>query len=356
MLQDSDYFHLRNYKEKMKRFNLFLGGRGIGKTYDSINDFIEKHEMLKENRKFIYMRLTDAQIRTCKSAMGNPFKKWNRNKGRNIELCENVGSVTMIRDKDKKKDNDVGYACSLSTIGNLRGIDGSDIDIIWIDEVLQKEPVKYDIFKNFNDFYETINRSRELEGLEPVRVICTSNSQSLHSPLLAGYGLINEIERAVRRAGGKMNAGQAEENVSGEFCKGSWYVCLLSDDNAVTRAKKETDFYKNLEGTEVYAESIENKFASESFNLVGFRPLKGMKPICQLDNVMFYEMPNGGIYASTRCQKLTDEYKFTCRDTLAPFIYKYRAHILNVYLNNRMYYEDMAVKVFFDRHVLERRV
>lgn len=354
ILKDEDYFHFNKYMYKLKRFNMFLGGRGIGKTYDACNDLIEKHELLKEGRMFIYMRLTDAQIKTCKSAMGNPFKKWNSKKNRHIELCENVGSATMIRDMDDKK-KCLGYACALSTIGNLRGIDGSDVDIIWLDEALQREPLKYDAYKNFCDFYETINRSRELEGLEPVKVICTSNSQTLHSPLLAGFGLINELERVVRKSGGKMDAGEVQENIDGEFTKGSWYVCLLSDDNAVTRAKKETDFYKNIEGTDVYEESIGNKFANESFNLVGYRPLKGMKPFAMLDRVVFYKTTNGCIYMSNRQQKLPDEMKYTTKDTLPPFLYQFRTILLEAYLRNRLYYEDMAIKVFFDRHIIGRR-
>ena len=66
---------------------------------------------------------------------------------------------------------------ALSTFGNLRGVDFSDVDMIFFDEFVPQKnarPIKAEAEAFFN-LYETVNRNRELDGRPPVRVLMLSN-------------------------------------------------------------------------------------------------------------------------------------------------------------------------------------
>ena len=66
--------------ENLRPISIVIGGRGIGKTYSTISFLMESGE------KFIYLRNTDVQLKESASDFGNPFKRWNLDHGRNIEI------------------------------------------------------------------------------------------------------------------------------------------------------------------------------------------------------------------------------------------------------------------------------
>lgn len=260
------FFEIDDYMNDLRGKNIIIGGRGIGKTYSSLRNALNS---LRPGRKFIYLRNTDIQLDECCSDFGNPFKKLNTDYNDNVRMTKSKQHANII-DKD---DNIIGYGCALSTFGNLRSVDLSDVDLVIFEEFIEARTLTFDQFKAFQHFYETVNRNRELFGEPALVVIMLSNSQSLNNPILIGYNLVEVIEKMI---------------ISGQekYKKGDIFVLL--PDSEISRLKAQTAHYKDLKGTKIYKEIIENQFSNDSMYAVVKRPLVEYIPVCKLDDVYIY--------------------------------------------------------------------
>jgi hypothetical protein len=185
------WYHLPE-NDKLRPFTFIVGGRGIGKTYDSIDRAITDYK-----RKFIYLRNTREQLQESCGAFGNPFKKWATDHGRDI-MMELERKHAVVNEWTGSGDNIekeiIGFGANLSTFSNLRGVDLSDCEFGIFDEFIENKTLMFDQFDAFNHMYETVNRNRELEGRDPFKVVLLSNAQRLGNPILRGFNLIPIIE------------------------------------------------------------------------------------------------------------------------------------------------------------------
>lgn len=262
------------------------------------------------------------------SGMGNPFKKYNADKDTDMEVLS-AGDFSYLIDKlEDGAVNQLGYACALSTFHNLRGVDMSDVDCIWLEEFIQDVPLMYDQFVAFCRMYETINRNRELLGQKPVQVIFTANSQVLNNDILAGFGLIPIIEKMDR-------IGQIF------YQKGDILICR--DDMADLMAEKsQTMLYRNIKGSAVFDEAISNEFANDSFFNVKNRPLKEYKIACKIDDIFIYEHKNDGSFYACRTRGECVEY--TSKDTYTLFMREYGFYLRDAYGRGMLYYSEFQIK------------
>ena len=161
-------------------FVVAVGGRGIGKTYGVMR------ELLFRQKPFIYLRRTQVQIDACKVQELSPFAAICRDENRYIEsrtISKYVaGFVEVCGDMETLR----AIGLALSTFANVRGFDASGYEYVVFDEFIPEKherPIPYegDAFLNV---LETVNRNRELQGREPVKVIMLSNANKLDSPIL----------------------------------------------------------------------------------------------------------------------------------------------------------------------------
>ena len=139
-----------------------VGARGVGKTYGVFR------KLTRERKKFIYLRRLKSQLDQCGKPEGNPFKKINDDTGTDIRPFPS-GGIISFRETDKNGSL-VAVGVALSVVANIRGIDFSDYDYIVFDEFISsagERPIKNE-FQAFLNFYETVNRNRELEGKQAV--------------------------------------------------------------------------------------------------------------------------------------------------------------------------------------------
>lgn len=269
------WYDIRDSRRKWRVFNLFLGGRGIGKTYSAIDHCITSGQQM------LYIRSTDKQIKLSLSPdRGNPFKKWASDHDRIIyirggeDINDIVESVTSkTEDGETVTDEKIlGYAAALSTFENLRGVDFSQIGIILYDEFIQTQPFRFDAFRAFLNLYESVNRNRELTGSSPVTVIFLANTQELHNPILAGFDLIGSIEQ-MQRSGQK------------RFSRGDIYVELCN--SSISRLKETSVLYRNLTSEDQYKrEALKNEFSRNDFSGIRTpRNLREYKPLCMIDDI-----------------------------------------------------------------------
>ena len=159
-------------------FTMVVGARGVGKTYGLMKYCLE------QGRKFIYLRRLKSQLDQCANNAGNPFKKLNTDMGRNIKPKGTQGGVLFDENGEA-----VALGVALSTVANVRGFDYSDYDMIIFDEAVASDgerPIPHE-FNAFLNFYETVNRNRELSGEKPVQAVLLGNANRLTNPYYSGW-------------------------------------------------------------------------------------------------------------------------------------------------------------------------
>ena len=324
MSRTNKYYDVREDRQKWRSLNILIGARRIGKTF-SIIDYCCTE--LGE-RKFIYLRNTEKQIATCCSSFGNPFKKYNAVKGRNI-FIKNTKECGYIYDgTDEDNPLLIGYAVALSTFQNLRGVSLDDVDIVFFDEFIEKRRLQFDQFNTFMDFYDTINDNREDEGRESLRVFMASNAQKLNSPILAGFNLISPIESMV-------TSGQKS------YSRGKIWVSLPVA--AISEMRKVMGLSQEIEGTAYYDETINNKFANDDFTGIGKKKLIEYHGFARIDDIYIYRhKSNGTLYCcSVPCSNVQQYSSQVNRLLLLAGLFPVLAA---AYAENKLYFSDFTVK------------
>ena len=95
--------------------------------------------VLEREKKFIYLRRTQAQIDTIKLKELNPFKAVNDVCGTDIvsgSLGKYMGGFWHSNEKGEATGDPVGLAVALSTVSNIRGMSAEDYDIVILDEFI----------------------------------------------------------------------------------------------------------------------------------------------------------------------------------------------------------------------------
>ena len=315
------FFDIKEFIFDLKAVGIVIGGRGIGKTYSSI-DFL-----LNQKEKFIYMRNTVIQLNECCGEFGNPFKRWAADHSRSVFMEKEKNHAIVYEESDNGTEV-VGYGVALSTFENLRGVDLSDVKYVLFDEFIERRKFTFDQFSAFQHFYETVNRNRELFGEEPLKCILLSNSQKLDNPILAGYGLIPVIEGMIR-------TGQKKYRNKGLF--------VLLPESEISDLKAQTENYKLINGSKIADENLKNKFAFDSFYGIKKRNINEYRALCCIDDIYIYRhKSNGRFYA---CHTRNDSIReFSSKDNRLVFYRTYGRALDLAAANGTLEYSDFIVK------------
>lgn len=287
---DSGYINVPALLAADAPFIFCWGGRGTGKTYGALKECIESGIV------FGLMRRTQSQLDVISKAEFSPFKPINK------DLCKNVGIVPLSKynggvynmedagGKLTPAGAPIGYTFALSTIANIRGFDGSDIELLIYDEFIPEQharPIKeeHDAFLNA---YETINRNRELQGRKPLKVLCLANSNDLSNPLFLGLGLVAKADRMSRTG----------QEYSIDHKRGIMLVNLCR--SKISEEKRNTALYR-LAGDSAFTKmSLSNAFYGEDERgRMGSKPLKEYRPIVQVGELCIYQHKSASLYYCT---------------------------------------------------------
>lgn len=225
-----------------------VGARGVGKTYGIFK------KLISEKKKFIYLRRLKSQLDQCGKIEGNPFKKINDDLSLEIKPFSS-GGIISFRNVDKAGDiYAVGVA--LSVVANIRGIDFSDYDYIVFDEFIAssgERPIKNE-FSAFLNFYETVNRNRELEGKPAVKCIMLGNANTLINPYFSAWHFMKTAIRMI--AGNQMVWRSADQT--------RMIILLLS--SPISEKKKDTALYQNA-NEDFIQMALDNSFRTDETNI-----------------------------------------------------------------------------------------
>lgn len=273
---DSGYLNMEYIINLPVPFIYVLGGRGTGKTYGALK-FI-----LDNNIKFMLMRRTQTQVDMIKDSAFNPF---NALPDHNIiikSINKNMSGVYRGHYEDGLNKTDgapIGFLCALSTISNIRGFNAEDIELVLYDEFIGEKHER--AIRNESDAflnaYETINRNRELKGLEPLKMVSLANSNDLANPVFMGLKLVGIVEK-MKQKGNDLYIN-----------KDRGIAIVLLGETAISKAKRDTALYKLAGDGEFSEMALKNEFANEEKALVGSRNLRDYKPVCFVGELCVYK-------------------------------------------------------------------
>ena len=316
------YYDVNDDLGRGMTFNIVIGGRGIGKTFSALRRAVGL------SGKFIYLRRSKTEIDLCAIPETNPFKAINNHDGTDFRI-QRAGDLSSIINADA----DVrGYALALSTFGNLRGVDFSDVDMIFFDEFVPQKnarPIKAEDEAFFN-LYETVNRNRELEGRPPVRVLMLSNAVSINSPILASLGLVGILERMIAK--------EKEYYIDRERS----VLIHLPYDAGFAAEKSMTALYKLTAGSRYSDHAIGNKFAYDSWYNVRSRPLGEYSPVCSYDDIYIYTHKSRREYYV--CRSAADCPHYNSQDTQLNFRKNHGIRFRDAAISGHMIFCDFAAK------------
>ena len=338
------YVNLYDYLDDDYPYQIFIGGRGIGKTHSILRESLTH---CNGSNKFIYMRRTDKELTLLMDTkkgegVGNPFKKLNSMYTWNFGILKIFDSVGGIFKRELDEQNNfiyaqqVGYAIALSTIAGIRGVDFSDCTDLIFDEFIPEIHVQKISNEGFAflNAVETINRNRELDGEKPLRVWLLSNSTNIEHDLLRTLGLVNVIERMKKRG------------IEHQYFKDRGLaIHLFGDSTQFVEKKQQTSLYKLTKGTDFYDFSLSNDFVFNDDSLVEFRQLKGYVPFIQIDNAYCYRKKGEtDVYVTYARNKVAWKYDTKHEQDRLHFKEHYGIMFRNLFTNQKIHFESYELK------------
>ncbi len=303
-----------------------VGARGVGKTYGLFRKLVE------DKKKFIYLRRLKSQLDQCGKLEGNPFKKLNDDLGRTI-LPYSSGGIITFRDGTKTGDI-VAVGVALSVVANIRGIDFSDYDYIVFDEFIAsigEHPIKNE-FSAFLNFYETVNRNRELEGHEAVKCLMLGNANTLLNPYFSSWHL---MKTAVKMIAGNQMVWRSSDNTR---------MLIMLLNSPISERKKQTALYQNA-NHDFITMALDNAFRTDETNIHS-EPLSEYIHLVSVGEIGIYKHKSERKYYVSSTQANTPYYD-SFGITLKMFQQDYYLLRIHYMVRKNIIFESFELEIIF---------
>ena len=266
-------------------FNIIVGGRGTGKTFGFLQQL-----RLDSPRPFLLMRRTQVQADLISNPRFSPLLALDRVRGCHTLTKKINKYIGGIYEAEVNKDGTMeafgpplGYTAALSSIHNVRGY-SADVDDIIFDEFNPEKGERQTISDEFNSFrnaYETLNRNRELEGRDPIRVWMLSNSNTLGNPYFIGLRIVEQVDKMIRKG----------QEVWKDPERGLMVVNLAA--SPISEKKAATALYRLTGPDEFTGMALGNEFSQEARSRTGSIPLRELIPLVQIGELQIYRHKGG---------------------------------------------------------------
>lgn len=328
---DNGYLNIEKVLSYKQPFNFIVGGRGTGKTFGLL-----QHVYLN-NIRFMLMRRTQAQCDLINKPEFNPFKAVCSYLDIDIKVKSISKYNSMFIEEDDETFNVLGYTCALSTIANMRGFDASDVELLGYDEFVPERHER--LMKNegsaFLNAYETINRNRELQGRDPLQVLCMANAFNMANPIFLELGLVGICEKMIQK------------NQEFYLNREKGILIILLRDSQISAKKRETALYKITSGS--YADmALSNDFAYNDTSNIGSKALKEFRLMCSVGEISIYRHKSDSrFYVSEHRTGSADQYD-SDEVGLLRYRKKYGIRLYSAYMRNNIDFETMLAKSLFE--------
>lgn len=314
------YINMGRILDDPHYMRVVISARGPGKTFGALSQAVIK------GIRFLYLRRTQEQAKITTSKDYHPFKKINAFFGWNIEPRKANG-LTAFEDPDTGKI--AGYAGALSTFRNVRGFDGSDIDLVFYDEAVPEkdERVTFDDWYALLNVLETVGRNRELEGSRPLKVLLCANAEEIYGHVLAGLGIENDLLEM------RLN-GEEEREISPQL---KLYVPICPE---FVEKKADTHLYLLTQGTRFSEMALDNKFKIRSRDRIRKRPLAEFVPLCGYRGTFIYRHKSDGTYYVSAKKTGSPKIYEDTKDGHQKFLAKY-GYLESAHTRGRVFFETL---------------
>ena len=266
-------------------FNIIVGGRGTGKTFGFLQEL-----RLDNPRPFLLMRRTQVQADLISNPKFSPLLALDRVRGCHTLTKKINKYIGGIYEAEVNKDGTMeacgpplGYTAALSSIHNVRGY-SADVDDIIFDEFNPEKGERQTISDEFNSFrnaYETLNRNRELEGRDPIKVWMLSNSNTLGNPYFIGLRIVEQVDKMIRKG----------QEVWRDPERGLMVINLAA--SPISEKKAATALYRLTGPDEFTGMALGNEFSQEARSRTGSIPLRELVPLVQIGELQIYRHKGG---------------------------------------------------------------
>ena len=327
------YLNIRTIINLGTTFNFIIGGRRVGKTFNSIKYCYEN------DIRFLFMRRTQKQIKMLSKPAFNPFKALNDLIGSNIEM-KSSDDTTMIYEVVDGAIKILGYACASSDLANMRGFDGTDIECIIYDEFIPMPSER--IMKNeevgFLDIYDTINSNRELEGKPPVKALLLANPNELANPIFMELNLVRTAEQ-LKASDSMFRVDQKRD-----------YSIIFLDDSEIAESRRKTALYRLIGETSNYAKmALDNDFNIQDADIIKHRPIKEYRPILNIGELTIYKHKSRKEYYGTSF-KIGAPVTLNADTKGREKFTKTYSYLWYAYIDSRFIFEDYLSLKLFDKY------
>lgn len=329
-------------------FIIVVVGRGTGKTYGGLETVID------EKIPSIYMRRTQTQHDFISLPAYSPFKKLNTSKGLAIQPFRTSKFTTDWYDceldveSDKWVKDESRFVCtstSLTAMHNMRGIDGSDYDLLFYDEFIPERTEKSikDEGGAFLNAYETLNRNRELEGMPALKALLCSNSNQLSNPIFQAFGIVEKAER-MKRDGQELS-----------IMPDRGITLVIPQRTAIGEKKARTALYKASADKNYNAMALGNDFSYDTPTRIESRRLKDYRLLSVYKGIAIYAAKSGGEYYVSK--HISGIPKEVYGDSEADAIRFRRQHenVFIAYINRGVIFETYSCEIIFKQIMLDKK-
>lgn len=329
---DNGYLNVEKILSYNMPFNFVVGGRGTGKTYGALKTAYEL------DKRIMLMRRTQAQCDLINKPEFNPFKTICRDIGKEIYV-KSISKYNAAIYENKGDDLDdrlLGYTCALSTISNMRGFDSSDVTLLIYDEFIPEKHERN--LKNegsaFLNAYETINRNRELVGVDPLQVLCLANAFNIANPIFLELGLVGICE--------KMTLNGQEFYID----KNKGILLVMLSKSIISKEKSNTALYKITSGS--YSEmALKNDFSYNDNSGIKSRPLKEYKLLCTVGEINIYKHKSKREYYISEHKTGTAPVYKSDEIGLKKYVKNFGMLLYSAYMRDHVIFESMLAKSLF---------
>lgn len=322
---ENGYLDVYKIIEMPQPFVFCVGGRGTGKTFGALKECKERFP-----GRFQFMRRTQTELDNVANNINSPFKALNQAFDWDVTI-KPAKNYAIIKEGDEV----IGTMVALSTVANIRGFDASDTELIIYDEFIpesHKTAIKNE-HTAFLNYYETVNRNRELQGKPPVKIRCFSNSNDILNPLIVGLELVSAFDKMRKK----------KQEVFIDNARGMALIDL--QQSPISARKGNTALYKFAGEGDFYSMAIGNKFISPLTEPVS-RPIREYRPLLHVGEICIYQHKSNGRFYVT--QKISGApRRITLKDADLRYMRMKYEYLIYRYFSGLIDFEETLCEILF---------
>ena len=335
LYMESGYIDQDKILSRPDCFIFEIGPRGTGKSY-GILKYILDHDI-----PFLILRRTQTEADIVSTPVTNPFNSiLSDHPEYQVNLKPIVKNLTGIYIQRGEEQDSIpsGYLAALSTFAGIRGVDLSRVQFIFYDEFIPEKhmrPIK-DEYLALMNVYETVNRNRELQGLDPVKLVCAANSNNIANPIFIGLEIVDRIARMMKKGIEEYHDQERELSV---------YMLMHSP---ISEKKADTALYKLTEGNDFQNMALRNIFDIDTRYLRSSN-LKEYRPVVKIGELVIYQHKSRKEYYARCGQAGSCRLTFTTSDIDRRRFQKQCGYLYLRYLAGHVFFENSTAQVLFER-------